>query len=100
MFEKDKRLYLANARKTEKAIEARKLAITKQIELEKKMIKRATVTLPKTTTTKEITKTVADKTGENNVSNDDNGEINIRTPTATLEPTAFPKHPVRMRRER
>ena len=37
LFEKDKRSYLANARKTEKAIEARKLAITRQIELEKKI---------------------------------------------------------------
>ena len=61
LFEKDKRSYLANARKTEKAIEARKLAITRQIELEKKnRSKRAAVTLPKTATTKEITKTVAE----------------------------------------
>ena len=36
-LEKDKRSYLSNARKTEKAIDARKMAIIKQVDMERKM---------------------------------------------------------------
>ena len=36
-LEKDKRSYLSNARKTEKAIDARKMAIIKQVDTERKM---------------------------------------------------------------
>eukprot|EP00944_MAST-04C_sp_MAST-4C-sp1_P012288 g12288.t1 len=99
LFEKDKRSYLANARKTEKAIEARKLAITRQIELEKKIDqKEQQLRFQKLQQQKKLLKQLQNKTGENNDSNDDNGEISIQTPTATIEPTAFPRHPVRKRR--
>ena len=82
VFEKDKRLYLANARKTEKAIEARKLAITKQIELEKKIDqKEQQLRFQKLQQQKKLLKQLQMKTGENNDSNDDNGEINIQTST-------------------
>ena len=110
-LEKDDRLYLTNARKTEKAIEARKLAILKQVELEKKMDqKEHQLHLQKVQQQKELLKKLKSQTtkeeeeknssdGKNDDDNRDATVVETTTINSNNNTTAsIPTHPMRQRR--